>query len=153
MGVPEVKTCCCGCTLETGTLIIGWLNIVFAALTIIGSIMGIISPNSQNHGSTASLVLGMIAGVITLLVSIMLIIGVKRRLPKYVHYWILIATISFVISLLNGIIQGIMLSVNGNVGGGVGAIIVVLISGAIMAYLIIVVFNFKRELLSENQHV
>ncbi|XP_077299695.1 uncharacterized protein LOC143920647 [Arctopsyche grandis] len=191
MRVPRVSTCCCGCTLETGTITIGWLYIIFSVLTIISGTLDlmaeVIEPPQITNTSipmlfdslvssttdlpiptttdlpipiTSDIVIsaftalfGVIAAAITLIVSIMLLIGVNKRIPKLFNYWIVFEIIVLVMGVLDGIITGTMSIINKTTPEGVGTIISVLIWGAIVAYLIIVVYNFKKKIQSDNQRV
>ena len=46
MGLPLLSNCCCGCTLKTGTVIIGAINLVSSVIVMITAIILMISPDA-----------------------------------------------------------------------------------------------------------
>jgi hypothetical protein len=41
------NSCCCGCRLETGGYVIGWINIIFGILGFIGSIILVVAATNE----------------------------------------------------------------------------------------------------------
>ncbi|KAG5676290.1 hypothetical protein PVAND_006138 [Polypedilum vanderplanki] len=87
-----LNNCCCCCTLETGGLVIGWINIIFGFLGFIGSIiMVVFSAGALNvpgiSGVEEALWITMIVifsiyivfTLIYAIAGILLVIGTKRR--------------------------------------------------------------------------
>ena len=47
MGLPKLTSCCCGCSLKTGTIIIGSLGLVSSVILALLAILMLVSANSM----------------------------------------------------------------------------------------------------------
>uniref|UniRef100_A0A336KPZ0 CSON012344 protein n=1 Tax=Culicoides sonorensis TaxID=179676 RepID=A0A336KPZ0_CULSO len=50
--LPTISSCCCGCTLQTGTLILGWFYLILTVLSLssFGTIMSQLDKNDKVLG-------------------------------------------------------------------------------------------------------
>lgn len=108
MGVPMVKRCCCGCSLHTGTLVIGCLYTVLALLELLGYCLmvtlwplgdeGQVSVHKYAFYISAASVSG-----VHMLSSILLVVAAIKKLASLTLPWTIvtgiITAIYFVICL------------------------------------------------------
>ena len=51
--LPKVNSCCCGCSLRTGTLILGWLGAIGGALGVLNDSLIVGTEYDEFPGLTA----------------------------------------------------------------------------------------------------
>ncbi|XP_073971554.1 uncharacterized protein isoform X3 [Rhodnius prolixus] len=133
-GIPQLKTCCCCFTTETGSKIIGWLETIFG---IIGVIIGALSFNDEtkkyvNIGNAGSAVeaVSLVSSCITIILGIFLIVSIYMENMSYVRLWVFMSIIVLVINLVLYItriileLQGVTENRGAVVGGQVIGLIV-----------------------------
>ncbi|KAL7643461.1 UNVERIFIED_CONTAM: hypothetical protein RMT77_005443 [Armadillidium vulgare] len=91
-----VREFCCGCSLRTGSLVIGWFGILYAVLWMVNIFM-FSRETYISYLGIASITLGLIAGIFIL-------IGVYNRSKDFtwigVYLYLVIVIYSFVIFVL-----------------------------------------------------
>jgi len=159
VSLPTVRGCCCGCSLKTGAIIIGAINltccIIFALLCLI-SLIGVgaglvnqdeIQQYTETPGEPIRFTFAgtMIFLGITLVVCLFyigvascLIHGAKQDKPKFLQPWIILTAISIFFDILNIVKAIILLMIFDAVSGILGL--------ALGIYLFIVVWSLKKEL-------
>nr|CAH0109358.1 unnamed protein product [Daphnia galeata] len=95
----KVNQCCCGCTLQTGTKIIGWLSLLGGFFQVLSTLWSLIATRSSaytavNNYSTAEsniyLIVGIVISVIWIAVSIPLLIAAsKNSSPGLLLPWLI----------------------------------------------------------------
>ncbi|XP_075232576.1 uncharacterized protein LOC142330973 [Lycorma delicatula] len=150
MGEPILKESCCGCTLEVGSKIIAWFNIVFltiASLIFVIVIIIFTTVSSDNkdlppefrHISAAVIVVVGIILVFSLLIVVFFIVGVYKKRPGYMLPWLILTGIGLVLSVL------VLLVYIFNIGINL-ALLQQIVTLAIRTYLFLVVYSYYQEL-------
>ncbi|XP_075233680.1 uncharacterized protein LOC142331568 [Lycorma delicatula] len=94
INLPMLKECCCGCTLRTGTMIIGFLSLIAA---IIVSCITIVSLNTLQHLKQAhvlDIALEMIVlavRFVQIILSLLLIVGTHKGRASYICPWLVLS--------------------------------------------------------------
>ncbi|XP_039757208.1 uncharacterized protein LOC120631619 [Pararge aegeria] len=92
MSVPMVKRCCCGASLHTGTLIIGYIYTVWSLLELLGyTLLVTLAPLGRNgtisgHKYSLYITAAVVSGV-ALLCSILLIVAAHKKLAFLTLPW------------------------------------------------------------------
>ncbi|XP_046665522.1 uncharacterized protein LOC124357620 isoform X2 [Homalodisca vitripennis] len=108
MSVPQLDSCCCGCSLKTGSKIIGWISMIANIVLVI--ILGLalaglyyieehrdkLTPEHKDvldHLSIkkSAAIMMIIIHVIGCILSLILLIGVYQQKAKLVLTWVLIS--------------------------------------------------------------
>merc|ERR1712126_635215 len=153
-GLPTVSSCCCGCSLKQGTVIIGAVSITFSILYILmywgAQYLGLeeyLEAQGQDDMSKKVHIVFMIAmGVISILnicVNSCLIHGANKDNPKLLLPWIILMGINICLSIFNLPFLFVSLQI---VSG-----IISLAFTLIWVYLFVVVTSFKKELENGGQ--
>uniref|UniRef100_A0A336M578 CSON012343 protein n=1 Tax=Culicoides sonorensis TaxID=179676 RepID=A0A336M578_CULSO len=76
--LPTVSSCCCGCTLKTGTLILAWIYLIGSILSI--STFGVAinqldKSSSEYNNELTTYIIGLVVYSIQLLLSFLLLYG------------------------------------------------------------------------------
>lgn len=122
-----LKQCCCGCTLQKGAQIIGWLEIVFNTLQIISIAISatvttsvnngvgsgtpassenqVVAENSQNPEKISIIILFVGIKVLSLICGIFLILGAARLNKRYLIPYLVSQAIGLVLTGIIIIVQ------------------------------------------------
>lgn len=148
--VVMLRQCCCGCTLKTGTIILGVLN----ALGGLGNlIQGITAASLGDSIGTeykdtiiaVGVVLAVI-GAILLLVSICLIVGAQKNNPVLLMPWMVYTIIFVIVNTVLYIVNAAQYFEMGWSTQGTGNIIGAVIYILLETYFLLVVYSLFREL-------
>jgi len=132
-----VNSCCCGCTLKTGSLIIG-------ILYLIGSLVGTIQYGyaavSTHHGI---LWFSAVVYIIQLIAACLLIHGTRTDSGSLVGLWVYVQGALALMQLVLMVLVFVL-------GMLVSQFVTYLVSFALCIYCIVVVRSFARQLESEG---
>ncbi|XP_042870543.1 uncharacterized protein LOC122252249 [Penaeus japonicus] len=132
-----VNSCCCGCSLRTGSLIIAALSLIYGLLGIAYSIYIVV-------GGVVEGWLDLALALLNVIFAIILIVGVRQCRPRLVMAWVWAAVLSVILGVVLGVLYVILTE------SFVIAVIICAIS-AIQAYFIVVVHSFARTLDETHQ--
>ncbi|XP_018911868.2 uncharacterized protein [Bemisia tabaci] len=101
---PQLRFCCCGCSLRMGVLIIGWFTVIVGALMILGfwpvanRLRGIDISNSPEKRVAVYLwvIDYFIDGILLRIAGIILLIGVYAEKPKCVLLFLIASAVDAV---------------------------------------------------------
>uniref|UniRef100_A0A1B6KGW0 Uncharacterized protein n=1 Tax=Graphocephala atropunctata TaxID=36148 RepID=A0A1B6KGW0_9HEMI len=161
MGIPQLNSCCCGCSLQTGTKIIGWISLVANILTAImfgAGLVAIYYVEDHQENLTpeqkkilehlpalkAISILLIVVHVVGCVLSLILLLGVYQKKAKMVLIWVLIALTCALIEQLVNIIQIFTLYQAANLYNIVFFLVDI--------YFILVVYSFYREIQNINNY-
>ncbi|KAJ9582438.1 hypothetical protein L9F63_003236, partial [Diploptera punctata] len=132
MRIPMLNACCCGCTLKTGTVIIGIIDIVIAAFNFIGGIVVASSIEAINQSDypglnleeyrslldtlEATMIVAAVIGAILFIVASLLIAASLYESPKLVIPWLVYTCLHMLFNLIVYIINGATYASLGNGG-------------------------------------
>ncbi|KAG8267116.1 hypothetical protein J6590_058472 [Homalodisca vitripennis] len=145
---------CCFCfSLRTGSLILGWLQLLAAIITIIGNII-IKTQDDGSSQNTANSALfnsnsfwpNIVVALIQLAMAVCLLYGIYAERKNYVLYYVYF---QFTIIVLSIIIFIVLLATS-SVDSVIVSIITYLISWLLQAYFAIVVYSLYREMGGDN---
>jgi uncharacterized membrane protein len=146
-----LRQCCCGCTLKTGTIIIGVLNIIGGAGNLILGITSataasqyISDPEIRNVviGTGATLA---VFGAILLLFSICLIIGAQNEKPALLVPWMVYTIIFLIVNTIIYIVQAVQLFRANDASNGAVNIVAATLFVLLQTYFLLVVYSLYRE--------
>uniref|UniRef100_A0A1B6CXA8 G-protein coupled receptors family 1 profile domain-containing protein n=1 Tax=Clastoptera arizonana TaxID=38151 RepID=A0A1B6CXA8_9HEMI len=142
---PMLKECCCGCSLNTGSMIIGYISLISTLI-----LAGVTSTNIYNaeHSSkigfieTAIQISIVVVNILIAIASLLLIIGTHRRQSGYIIPWLVAAIITVPVDCVS---LGIML---GKLAIGVfnPKVYALFSHVSITIYFFFVVFSYYREI-------
>jgi len=127
-----VGTCCCGCSLRSGTLAIGIVTLVFAILGAIGGVY--VGVNGNNEGWFSLVVNG-----ITIVLCALLLQGVRQERRGFVMAWVWGMIVMIILQIIGAIIT---IATSPNLSFAISTII----CSAIAIYLVVVVRSFGLSL-------
>ncbi|XP_073971737.1 uncharacterized protein [Rhodnius prolixus] len=153
-GIPQLKTCCCCFTTETGSKIIGWLETIFG---IIGMIYCDLSLRDETkklvnigNADTAVVAVSLVLCCINAILGIFLLFSIYKQNMSYIRLWVVISIIVLVINLALSISRIILLPqgvTDEYRGVDVGVeVIGLILSFIIGSYFILVVYSYYREI-------
>ncbi|XP_063705717.1 uncharacterized protein LOC134834853 [Culicoides brevitarsis] len=145
--LPTVASCCCGCTLRTGTLILGWILIIGSALGLAGagSLFAALDKNDKDYGVLfGSLVFIVVIYVLQLLLNILLVVGATQNKPNLLLPYLWLDAILLIINLVN-----VILAFVANWATAIGVCLGWLLS----LYFFMVVNSFYQQLKGRGHHV
>jgi len=128
-----VTQCCCGCTLKTGSLIIGILCLIGS---LIGTIQFSFGAVTYNH---PALWYGAVVQIVMLIAAILLVHGARTEQASLVRVWVYIQSVITILQVINLVIVVITSFTIGN-------LISALLTIALCIYFIIVVRSYAIEL-------
>ncbi|XP_064119800.1 uncharacterized protein LOC135224592 isoform X3 [Macrobrachium nipponense] len=129
-----LSQCCCGCSLRTGSLAIGIIGLVFAALHAIYGIYHGINGISQGW-------VNMVVGILNVILCAVLIQGIRLEKRSMIMVWVWVQSILIAINIILGVIE-IILTLNFIV-----AILLFIIMG-IAVYCVLVVRSYAISISS-----
>jgi len=148
--VIMLRQCCCGCTLKTGTIILGVLNILGGLANLITGITTAVVGDTFDAETKqvfvgVGAVLAVIGGIL-LLVAICLVIGAIKENPALLVPWMVYVIIFMIANTILYILYAAeYFSVN-DAANGTGNIIAALIYLLLQTYFLLVVYSLYREL-------
>ncbi|XP_067011620.1 uncharacterized protein [Anabrus simplex] len=169
---PTVKQCCCGCSLKTGTIIIGVICVVGAVFGLIYSIVKtslfqLMTPEmarqqniTEDGREVYNLVMkaekytNIVAAVfeaIGLILSVLLIFATRRENPRLMKPWLICSIITMVLVEVLYLVIMIIFFLYVSLGAGVTVLFAAATYGVVGAYMIIVVDSHRRELLDQRR--
>ncbi|XP_063599174.1 uncharacterized protein LOC134775545 isoform X2 [Penaeus indicus] len=123
-----VNSCCCGCSLRTGALIIAALSLIYGLLGIAYSIYIIVAGVVEGW-------LDLALALLNVIFAIILIVGVRQCRRRLVMAWVWSAVLSVILGVVLGVLY-VILTQSFVVAVIIGAI------AAIQAYFVVVVHSF-----------
>ncbi|XP_045500020.1 uncharacterized protein LOC123697521 [Colias croceus] len=160
MGVPMVKNCCCCGTLHTGTLIIGYVYIVWSLLDLTGYCLLVTLAPLGKEGTVSAhrFVLYVTAAIVSgihLLCSILLIVAAYKKLPSLTLPWTIVTgiiTALFFVMCLTGL--SLILQDSGEMLEIESVVIAVHFARAcISVYCIVVVHSRHKQIMYEEDEI
>ncbi|XP_067012000.2 lysosomal-associated transmembrane protein 4B [Anabrus simplex] len=165
-----VKQCCCGCTLKTGTIIIGVLYGLGALAGLVSNIMKAgaeqMSPEIAKHLNfteemreqynniiRASSYINIVVAIILclqLILCILLVYGANNENPRLIRPWIIYSIVSVTLSSIIYLILMILSFVYLSAASGIAILIGTALYIALSAYFIIVVNSFHLDLVGQR---
>lgn len=157
--VVKLRQCCCGCSLSTGTIIIGIIETVSGFLNVVLCFIAAIEANDLKKETDAldaldtitvtNIILGIIAALATVL-AVLLILGAKWRNTSYLLPWMIYTCFYIFATVISYVINTVAYSEAGELLlAGVSAFGAVLFV-SIQAYFMLVVYSLYRELRDEG---
>ncbi|KAJ9596638.1 hypothetical protein L9F63_012335 [Diploptera punctata] len=141
--VVMLRQCCCGCSLKTGTIIIGVLNLIAACLGF-GS-GGVLLSQKETEFKTMGIVELILAAVL-IIISILLIVGAMKDRPALLAPWMICAIIIMIVTIIIYIVGAAKAFQHSDSSTGVSYLISALIYSILETYFILVVYSLYREL-------
>ncbi|XP_067011936.2 uncharacterized protein [Anabrus simplex] len=162
-----VKQCCCGCTLKTGSIVIGILEAVGCGLFLVIVILATaffaaLRDNSMDqpdvtqeqleafHAAMAALVILMIVLAVNLVAqlvfAILLACGASHENPSLIKPWIICSIVSLILSIILYIVSASIAIGNGETASGVQSLVSCALGSALKIYFIVVVRSYHLEL-------
>ena len=102
-------SCCCGCSLKTGSLIIGVTTLVLMVLDIL--------QNGFSTGNGFWGIIRLVVDILQILAVIVMIYGAWKEKPKLLWPFIIMTLITVIVYLITGIALGIRI-----IGNDVGQV-------------------------------
>ncbi|XP_046634257.1 uncharacterized protein LOC124313387 isoform X2 [Daphnia pulicaria] len=144
----RLKQFCCGCSLQTGTKIVGVICLVVGT---IGFILGIVDSISNavavNKVAGANNIIRIVGSALTITTSIFLLISAwNNHKSMFLLPWIILEAITFLIVIGYSLFFGIFLSIAGGYGIGIGYLIGSVVGAGLWLFFWLVVFSYYLEL-------
>ncbi|RZF37736.1 hypothetical protein LSTR_LSTR003147 [Laodelphax striatellus] len=118
MALPRLRESLCGCSLETGSKIVGWVNVIVRVLLLVMLIRSAIAlsigladdPNQGPNRDMYEIGLGLVIFAIALvglfsILDILLLKGIYNKRPKLMYPWIVVQIIFIILQSLS-VFQG-----------------------------------------------
>nr|CAH0102304.1 unnamed protein product [Daphnia galeata] len=143
----RVNQCCCCCTLQTGTKIIGWLDLLCGVSIIVWYSTEILK-NENYYTSIA----GIIANAVLISVTIPLLIAAsKNSRPKLILPWLVFAVIQIIIITI-GLLSYLPVIANipqsdFRIADIISYSIAIIITFANYIYFWLVIYSYRQQLL------
>jgi len=148
--VVMLRQCCCGCSLKTGAIILGVLNIIGGVWNLISGIMAASVSDYFDEDTKKVLVpVGAVLavfGAILVLVSICLIIGAQKGNPVLLVPWMVFVIVFLVANTVLYIVYAVQYFAINDTTNGAGNIIAAIIYLLLQTYFLLVVYSLYREL-------
>ncbi|XP_050714523.1 uncharacterized protein LOC126997464 [Eriocheir sinensis] len=132
-----VSYCCCGCSLRSGSLSIGIVVLILSLLQCIYSIFGAIKTGDN------SLWVGFVTNLILVIVSCLLIQGIRTERRGFVMVWVWTMVVLVTINIIMAVI---ILITTLNLAFGLVTLVVM----GIFIYLVVVVRSYGLSLSSSS---
>ncbi|XP_054260882.1 uncharacterized protein LOC128985428 isoform X2 [Macrosteles quadrilineatus] len=155
--IPQLTTCCCGCSLRTGTKIIGWLSLICGILMVIlmGTSLTALyyledhpektpSPESKeilDHlpALKALAMFLIVVHILTCGLAFILLLGAYQNKAKFVLIWVVVSLTAEIMEQALNLAQTLTVSQG-------GIFYFNFIYFVIDLYFILVVYSFYREI-------
>ncbi|XP_077300668.1 uncharacterized protein LOC143921296 [Arctopsyche grandis] len=156
MGLPQLNTFCCGCTLKTGAIIVGVVDAIWVIIMLIVSILVSVVLNDPSIDTTTEtgdeqtlysmFVAYSVFSAIYLIMAIMLIVGASKNSPNCLIPWLGYVFAYIIVYLVGAIINSISYFSLGNVGAACSFIISGILGISLQFYFFLVVYSLYRLL-------
>lgn len=154
-----LRECCCGCSLKTGTIIIGIIEAVGGFVNVVLCFIAAIEANDLKNESNVldaidtitvtNIILGIIAALSAVLAGL-LILGAKRNNTTYLVPWIVYTCFYIFAAVVSYVINTVAyIRTEEALLAGVSAFGAVLVL-SIQTYFVLVVYSLYRELRGED---
>jgi len=143
--MPILQKFCFCCELRTGSILIGWINLIADIIAMILLIVGLVDLHKQRQsivGAEGVIIAGVVGLVIDIIMCILLLIGVKKDRRQFVFAWVVWSGILLVFGIIIVIMEGVKHVT-------IGSIIINVIRLAFRIYCILTVYSFY-QLLKES---
>ncbi|XP_021919343.1 uncharacterized protein LOC110829665 [Zootermopsis nevadensis] len=158
--VVMLRTCCCGWSLGTGTIIIGIVEtlggITNVILSIIAAAEAELDPRAEESVLDAldtikvtNILLAVVAAVLTIL-GVLLIAGAKRNSPSLLVPWMIYTCFYIFATVVSYVINTVAYSEAGKPLLAGISVIGAILNLSIQTYFILVVYSLYRELRGED---
>ncbi|XP_075233643.1 uncharacterized protein LOC142331539 [Lycorma delicatula] len=149
LSIPMLDQCCCGCSLKTGTTIIGWFSFVRDLIILVTLIavefafkdsksIATASPDTDKGFEAIVIILAILYLLLTI-VSLLLLFGTYKERHGYMSPWIILSTIGIVIEII------CIITDTASVGFS-KTDLQSLISVGLTIYFLLVVYSYYREI-------
>nr|CAH0109360.1 unnamed protein product [Daphnia galeata] len=146
MGVI-VNKCCCGCSLQTGTKIIGSFHLVVGLISLITVVVITIIYRGIPVIVLIFTPVGIASFVIWIAVTIpVLIAASKNRRPGLLLPWLILNFLAILFGLGYGLYNSIATVLPFYVGSGIVQIISIILGCALGIYFWLVIYSYRQEL-------
>ncbi|XP_068085819.1 uncharacterized protein [Anabrus simplex] len=164
----EVEQCCCGCSLKTGSMVIGIVEAVLCGISLImaiiaSSAISILrdSPWEENINATKeeiedfqsamsalAILLIVVAVILAVQVvfAILLACGAGYEKPSLIKSWIIYSIVYFVVTVIMYIVIASIAFGNNQSGSGAQSLVSCILGSALKIYYIIVVRSYHLQL-------
>lgn len=152
MGMPRVFSCCFCLSLETGTLIIGYLYTILALLevTIFTSIVSLrpVSPEGLTRAQFVFYTTLAVVSVLQLFIGVLLIVGTTMRKPSLTLPWTIVTGMKATLFIVLSVTAAAMLQDSLGASEETGMVVVYFVRGCIALYCVMVVHNRHKEIMN-----
>lgn len=151
--MPWVDNCCRCCTLKTGTIVAGALGIVIAFATMLVVLLTKIKIQTivlGNLDTTTVKIIIMINLGMTVLISVLLIVGAVKRSRTMMLPWVVLAIIIAIGLVISVIYTAVVEIVDNNAISRYILLVTGLVGSAVFIYLWVVVFSFFQLVKEEK---
>ncbi|KAK7081163.1 hypothetical protein SK128_007558 [Halocaridina rubra] len=124
-----VGICCCGCSLRTGSLIIGWLDLIFGLIN--AAFTAAVAVENHYNPLWGSFVVEMVG----VLIALCLVIGANKENTRLLWLWVYVSTVMLFLAIILAIVITIQV-------GYYSILIFVTIAAALQVYYIVVVRSY-----------
>jgi hypothetical protein len=150
--VMMLRQCCCGCTLKTGTIIIGVLTILGGLGNLIGGITTAVrAADNFVDAESVQVFVGVgavlaVLGAILLVFSVLLIIGAQNDRPSLLVPWMVYTIVFLITNTVLYIFEAAEYFSRYDNVNGAGNIVAAVIFVLLQTYFLLVVYSLYREL-------
>ncbi|XP_069678896.1 uncharacterized protein [Periplaneta americana] len=141
--VVMLRQCCCGCSLKTGSIIIGVLELIAGISNLVVGITSASSSYSDVEGAAIAIA---VFSALLIVVAICLITGAVNSNAFLLVPWMLFNFVFMIVYAVTNIIIAAQNIADGYPEAGAGNIIGVVIYVLLQVYFILVVYSLFREL-------
>lgn len=134
-------SCCCGCSLKVGTLIIGYLSLVAMVLDIL--------EKGVSTGNGFWGIIRLVIDVLQIIAVIVMLYGAHTEKPKLLWPYIIMTLITVIVYLITGIGLGVHI-IGNDLVAGLSQIVICILFALLGIYCIWVVYSYQAELLGKN---
>ncbi|KAF6212079.1 hypothetical protein GE061_012599 [Apolygus lucorum] len=140
--LPQLNSCCCGCSLETGSKIIAWLEIIVSVVAVFGGVSSLVA------GAIIPGVVFVIVTVFIFSMALILLLGLYREETSKVECWLRFNCFFFFMYVLLAILDVVAAIVTLNIAAIVGTVIGALLGIVYRLYIISVVKSHCNNMMN-----
>ncbi|XP_044728772.1 uncharacterized protein LOC123292261 isoform X1 [Chrysoperla carnea] len=155
----QVDKCGCGCTLRTGTIIIGVYNLMGSIILFITCVWIQNNPHlleefdengnnipEEEESNRTTLTTSMIISFIHFWTSVSLLLGVDKRKRSLLQVWVVYAVLFAIYAIIDNLSDTPAKMFTDDISGGVGILFQTAIIGALWIYSIIIVTSYSKQI-------
>ncbi|PSN33056.1 hypothetical protein C0J52_17758 [Blattella germanica] len=146
--VLMLRQCCCGCSLKTGTIIIGVLNLIGACFGVVNGILLASVSTKDGYNAEGAKSIGIsicVFSAVMVLIASLLIVGATKGKPFLLLPWLICAIILTVIYVILYVVLGVSNFQQHQSQEGAIYIVSAIITALVETYFILVVYSLYRE--------